>query len=45
MFGACTLGLRKEALFDQMDQERLSAEESAQRITEFCRAKRQKKAR
>jgi hypothetical protein len=34
----------EEALFDQMDRERLSPDEAAQRIREFMRAKRRQKA-
>jgi hypothetical protein len=34
----------EEALFEQMDRERLSADERAVRIAEFARAKRRKKA-
>jgi hypothetical protein len=33
----------EEALFDQMDRERLSPDEAAQRIREFMRAKRLQK--
>jgi hypothetical protein len=38
------LTAEEEALFDQMDRERLTPDESAQRIIEFSRAKRRKKA-
>jgi hypothetical protein len=34
----------EEALFEEMDRERLSADERAARIVEFNRAKRRKKA-
>jgi hypothetical protein len=34
----------EEALFEQMDRERLTADERAQRIIQFARAKRRKKA-
>jgi hypothetical protein len=34
----------EEALFEQMDRERLTADERAQRIVQFARAKRRKKA-
>jgi hypothetical protein len=34
----------EEALFEQMDRERLTAEERAERIVQFARAKRRKKA-
>lgn len=34
----------EEALFRQMDEERLPAEERAARIIEFCRARRRAKA-
>jgi hypothetical protein len=34
----------EEAMFDQMDRERLSPDERAKRITEMSRAKRRKKA-
>jgi hypothetical protein len=34
----------EEAMFDQMDRERLSPDERAKRITELHRAKRRKKA-
>ena len=38
------LTAEEEALFDEMDRERLTPDESAQRIIEFSRAKRRKKA-
>jgi hypothetical protein len=38
------LTAEEEALFDQMDRERLTPDESAQRIIEFSRAKRRQKA-
>jgi hypothetical protein len=34
----------EEALFEQMDRERLTTDERAQRIIQFARAKRRKKA-
>jgi hypothetical protein len=34
----------EEALFEQMDHERLTADERAERIVKFARAKRRKKA-
>jgi hypothetical protein len=34
----------EEALFEQMDRERLTADERAERIVQFARAKRRKKA-
>ena len=34
----------EEALFEQMDRERLTPDQSAQRLTEFYRAKRRKKS-
>ena len=34
----------EEALFEQMDRERLTADERVQRIVQFARAKRRKKA-
>ena len=34
----------EEALFEQMDRERLTADERAERISQFARAKRRKKA-
>ena len=34
----------EEALFEQMDRERLTADERAQRIIQFARSKRRKKA-
>jgi hypothetical protein len=38
------LTAEEEALFDEMDRERLSSDECAKRIIEFSRAKRRKKA-
>ncbi len=38
------LTAEEEALFDQMDKERLTADECAQRIVQFSRAKRRQKA-
>jgi hypothetical protein len=38
------LTAEEEALFDEMDRERLTPDESAQRIIEFSRAKRRQKA-
>ena len=38
------LTAEEEALFEQMDRDRLTPDESAQRIIEFSRAKRRKKA-
>ena len=38
------LTAEEEALFEQMDRERLSPEEAAQRIVQFTRAKRRQKA-
>jgi hypothetical protein len=38
------LTAEEEALFEQMDRERLTADERAKRITEFSRAKRREKA-
>jgi len=38
------LTAEEEALFEQMDRERLSADERAARIAQFSRAKRRKKA-
>jgi hypothetical protein len=38
------LTAEEEALFDEMDRERLTPDESAQRIIEFSRAKLRKKA-
>jgi len=38
------LTAEEEALFEEMDRERLSADERAARIVEFNRAKRRKKA-
>jgi hypothetical protein len=38
------LTAEEEALFEQMDRERLTADERAARIIEFGRAKRRKKA-
>jgi hypothetical protein len=37
------LTAEEEALFDQMDRERLTPDECARRIIEFCRAKRRQK--
>jgi hypothetical protein len=41
---AMYLTAEEEALFDQMDLERLSPDEAAHRIREFIRAKRRQKA-
>jgi hypothetical protein len=38
------LTAEEEALFDQMDKERLTPDECAQRIIQFSRAKRRQKA-
>jgi hypothetical protein len=38
------LTAEEEALFEQMDKERLTPDEAAQRIIEFSRAKRRQKA-
>ena len=38
------LTAEEEALFEQMDRERLTPDEAAQRIVEFSRAKRRRKA-
>ena len=38
------LTAEEEALFEQMDRDRLTPDESAQRIIEFSRANRRKKA-
>ena len=38
------LTAEEEALFDQMDKERLTPDECAQRIVQFSRAKRRQKA-
>jgi hypothetical protein len=38
------LAAEEEALFEQMDRERLPADERAARIAQFVRAKRRKKA-
>jgi hypothetical protein len=38
------LTAEEEALFEQMDRERLTPDEAAQRIVEFSRAKRRQKA-
>ena len=38
------LTAEEEALFEQMDRERLTADERAERIIQFSRAKRRKKA-
>jgi hypothetical protein len=38
------LTAEEEALFDQMDRERLTPDEAAQRIIQFSRAKRRRKA-
>jgi hypothetical protein len=38
------LTAEEEALFDQMEQERLTPDERAARITQFSRAKRRQKA-
>ena len=38
------LTAEEEALFDQFERERLTADEGARRIVEFSRAKRRKKA-
>jgi len=38
------LTAEEEALFEQMDRERLTPDERAKRITQFSRAKRRKKA-
>jgi hypothetical protein len=38
------LTAEEEALFEQMDRERLKPDERAKRITEFSRAKRREKA-
>ena len=38
------LTAEEEALFEQMDRERLTPDERAKRITEFSRAKRREKA-
>jgi hypothetical protein len=38
------LTAEEEALFDQMDEERLMGDERTQRILEFCREKRRQKA-
>jgi hypothetical protein len=38
------LTAEEEAMFDQMERERLSPDERAKRITELFRAKRRKKA-
>ena len=39
------LTAEEEALFEQMDKERLTPDEAAARITAFCREKRRLKAR
>jgi hypothetical protein len=39
------LTAEEEALFEEMDQERLTPDECAARITAFCREKRRQKAR
>jgi hypothetical protein len=38
------LTVEEEALFDQMERERLTPDEGAKRIVEFSRAKRRQKA-
>ena len=38
------LSAEEEALFEQMDTERLTADQRAERIVEFSRARRRKKA-
>jgi hypothetical protein len=38
------LSAEEEALFEQMDKERLTADQRAERIVEFSRARRRKKA-